>query len=90
MLKIILSNQFKKDLKLILKRNYDLDLLNEVVTKLSNNEKLETKYKDHELKGIYSGFRECHILPNWLLIYKVNDKELILFLTRTGTHPDLF
>ena len=90
MLDIILSNQFKKDLKTAKKRGYDLDLLDEVVTKLSNTQPLEAKNRDHELVGIYKGFRECHIQPDWLLIYRVNNNDLILFLSRTGTHSDLF
>ena len=90
MLDIILSNQFKKDLKTAKKRGYNLDLLDEVVTKLSNLQPLEAKNRDHELSGIYKGFRECHIQPDWLLIYRINNNDLILFLSRTGTHSDLF
>ena len=90
MLDIILSNQFKKDLKTAKKRGYDLGLLDEVVTKLSNSQPLEAKNRDHELSGIYKGFRECHIQPDWLLIYRINNNDLILFLSRTGTHSDLF
>jgi mRNA interferase YafQ len=90
MLDIILSNQFKKDLKTAKKRGYNLDLLDEVVTKLSNSQPLEAKNRDHELSGIYKGFRECHIQPDWLLIYCINNNDLILFLSRTGTHSDLF
>jgi mRNA interferase YafQ len=90
MLDIILSNQFKKDLKTAKKRGYNLDLLDEVVTKLSNSQPLEAKNRDHELSGIYKGFRECHIQPDWLLIYRINNNDLILFLSRTGTHSDLF
>ena len=90
MLDIILSNQFKKDLKTAKKRGYNLDLLDEVVTKLSNKQLLEAKNRDHELSGIYKGFRECHIQPDWLLVYRINNNDLILFLSRTGTHSDLF
>lgn len=90
MLDIILSNQFKKDLKTAKKRGYNLDLLDEVVTKLSNSQPLEAKNRDHELSGIYKGFRECHIQPDWLLVYRINNNDLILFLSRTGTHSDLF
>ena len=67
-----------------------IDLLDEVVTKLSNMQPLEAKNHDHELAGIYKGFRECHIQPDWLLIYRINNNDLILFLSRTGTHSDLF
>ena len=64
MLKIILSNQFKKDLRLAAKRGYKLELLEKVVDKIVNNTKLENKYKDYSLSGQYVGFKECHILPN--------------------------
>lgn len=87
---IVLSNQFKKDLKLAVKRGYNLDLLDEVVTKLANREALPEKNRDHYLTCQYAGFRECHIQPDWLLIYRIEEKEIILFLSRTGTHADLF
>ena len=90
MLDAVLSNRFKKDLKTVAKRGYNLELLDMVVDKLANQVQLEEKYKDHALSGDYSGFRECHIEPDWLLIYRVNDTELLLFLSRTGTHSDLF
>ncbi len=90
MLEVVFSTRFKKDLKLTKKRGYDLDLLNEIVVKLQNCEPLDRKNKDHELTGDYIGFRECHILPDWLLVYRVNEDELYLFLSRTGTHSDLF
>ncbi len=90
MLEVVFSTRFKKDLKLTKKRGYDLDLLNEIVVKLQNREPLDRKNKDHELTGDYIGFRECHILPDWLLVYRVNEDELYLFLSRTGTHSDLF
>jgi len=61
-----------------------------VIIALSIGEKLEDKYKDHDLKGNWSGYRECHILPDWLLVYKYNNDDLILLLTRTGSHSDLF
>ena len=84
------SNKFKKDLKLAVKRGYDIKLLENVVNRLANEEPLEPKYKDHTLSGDYSGFRECHITPDWLLVYQVINDELVLFLSRTGTHSDLF
>ena len=87
---IVLTSMFKKDLKLAKKRGYDLSLLNDVITKLQNGEKLPEKYKDHSLVGNYNDCRECHITPDWLLIYEDSDRELILYLTRTGTHSDLF
>ena len=90
MLEIVLSNRFKKDLKMAQKRGYNLDLLNDVVEKLARQEPLPKKNRDHSLTGDFIGFRECHIQPDWLLVYRVNYEELILFLTRTGTHSDLF
>lgn len=90
MLRIVPSNKFKKDLKLAVKRGYDIKLLENVVNRLANEETLEPKYKDHTLSGDYSGFRECHITPDWLLVYRVINDELVLFLSRTGTHSDLF
>ena len=89
-LDIVLSNRFKKDLKLIAKRGYDLNLLDSVVEKLASKLPLEEKHRDHSLTGNYVGFRECHILPDWLLVYRVDETEVILFLSRTGTHSDLF
>lgn len=89
MLEIVLSNQFKKDLKLIAKRGYNLDLLNDVVDKIASLEPLDERYRDHALTGNYIGFRECHIKPDWLLIYRINNNELYLFLSRTGSHSDL-
>lgn len=90
MLDIVLSNHFKKDLKLAAWRGYRLELLDEVVSQIAKQEKLPEKYRDHELTGNYAGFRECHIQPDWLLVYRIEEKELILFLSRTGTHADLF
>ena len=90
MLKIVQSNRFKKDLELATRRGFDISLLNDVVTRLANQETLEPKYKDHSLSGNYSDFRECHIKPDWLLIYSIDDEELELFLFRTGSHSDLF
>ena len=90
MLVIVRTNKFLKDLRLAKKRGLDLSLLDEVITKLANQEKLEEKYHDHALSGDFSDFRECHIKPDWLLIYTIDDEELELFLFRTGTHSDLF
>ena len=90
MLKIVPSNKFKKDLKLAFKRGLNLALLREVVNTLAEQKPLDQKYRDHELSGNYSGFRECHIQPDWLLVYRVENNELELFLFRTGTHSDLF
>ena len=90
MLDLVLSNRFKRDLKLAARRGYNLDLLEQVVDKLSRQEPLPTKNMDHALSGDYAGFRECHIQPDWLLVYRIDDGNLILFLSRTGTHSDLF
>ena len=90
MLKIVLSNRFRKDLKLAQKRGMNLDLLRDVVNALANEEKLAAQYHDHDLSGVFSGFRECHIQPDWLLVYRIEKNELELFLFRTGTHSDLF
>ena len=90
MLRIVSSNRFKKDLKQAIRRGYNIELLTDVVTKLASGISLEAKYKDHELLGDYKGLRECHITPDWLLIYEIIDDELVLYLSRTGTHSDLF
>ena len=90
MLKIVLSNRFRKDIKLAQKRRLNLDLLRSVVNTLACGEKLDKKYRDHDLTGDFIGFRECHVRPDWLLIYRIEQEELELFLFRTGTHSDLF
>lgn len=90
MLSIVLSNRFKKDLKRAKKRGLDLDLLEAVVDQLAKRIPLPEKNHDHALTGDYIGFRECHVAPDWLLVYRVEDEELELFLFRTGTHSDLF
>ena len=90
MLDVVLSGRFKKDYKLAKRRGYDLKLLGEVVDMLAAEETLPEKFRDHELTGAYTGCRECHITPDWLLIYEIIDQELVLYLTRTGTHSDLF
>jgi mRNA interferase YafQ len=84
------TTKFQKDLKRIEKRGYNISLLTEVIKKLANGEQLPEKNKDHILLGEYAGCRECHITPDWLLIYEIAGDELILYLTRTGTHSDLF
>ena len=90
MLKIVLSNRFRKDIKLAQKRGLNLDLLRSVVHTLARGEKLDMKYRDHDLTGDFIGFRECHVQPDWLLVYRIEQEELELFLFRTGTHSDLF
>ena len=90
MLTIKYQNSFKKDFKLAKKRGYDISKLESIITLLANREQLPQANKDHNLIGNYEGFRECHISPDWLLIYEANESELILHLIRTGTHSDLF
>ena len=90
MLKIEYSAKFKKDYKTIKKRGYDIDLLEKVLEILCREEPLPQNYRDHALSGNYAGHRECHIANDWLLIYRIERNILILSLTRTGTHSDLF
>ena len=87
---LILTGKIKKSLKLAKKQGLDLKLLDKVITMLQNDIPLEEKYRDHELKGKYQGFRECHIQPDWLLIYLKENNVLTLTLVDTGTHADLF
>lgn len=89
-LRVVLSNRFKKDLKLAKRHGLDLELLDSVVAQLTRGNTLDAKYRDHDLGGNYAGFRECHIKPYWLLVYRIDENRLILFLTRTGSHADLF
>lgn len=81
---------FKKDFKLDQKQGLDLNKLKEIIILLANGEPLPPKNKDHQIKGNYKGHRECHIEPDWLLIYKIQDDMLILTLVRTGSHSKLF
>lgn len=88
--RLVPTAQFKKDLKRIKKRGFDIDELDKVIEELRAKRPLDERYKDHALTGNYSGFRECHIKPDWLLIYAHNEDELILVASRTGSHADLF
>lgn len=90
MLTIKYQTAFKRDYRRIKKRGYDTRLLEKVVEILAEGESLPDEYRDHALSGDYKGCRECHISPDWLLVYEIIEKELILYLTRTGTHSDLF
>ena len=83
------TNAFKKNYKLMRKRGLDLNLLDEVIRKLADREPLEASNKDHALSGNFKGFRECHIKPDWLLIYLVEDNILTITMVNTGTHSDL-
>ena len=87
---LVLTGKFKKGLKLAKNRERDLKLLEDIVDKLQNGIPLEEKYRDHELKGKFKGFRECHIQPDWLLMYLIEDDVLTLTLVDTGTHSDMF
>lgn len=87
---IVWTTQFKKDYKLALKRHLNIELLDNVIRVLSRGETLPEKNKDHALTGDWIGHRECHILPDWLLVYRIEDDILVLTLARTGTHSDLF
>jgi mRNA interferase YafQ len=82
------DTQFKRDVKRLQKRDKDLGKLKKVIHLLINAEKLEQKYRDHQLKGLLKDCRECHIEPDWLLIYRIEGSELCLI--RTGSHADLF
>lgn len=84
------TTQFKKDYKRALRRKQNITLLDEIITKLAMGESLPDKNKDHALTGDWIGHRECHIQPDWLLIYRIEDDVLVLTLSRTGTHSDLF
>jgi len=90
MLTIKYQSAFKKDYKRIKKRGYDTRLLEKVIDLLATEKPLPAAYKDHSLNGDYKGCRECHITPDWLLVYEIMEKELFLYLMRTGTHSDIF
>ncbi len=84
------TTQFKKDYKLALKRGLKIALLETIISMLARGEALPEKNRDHALTGNWVGYRECHILPDWLLVYRIEDDVLVLTLTRTGSHSDLF
>ena len=84
------TTHFKKDYKLAMRRGRKMNLLKEVITLLAIGKPLPEKYKDHALTGNWSGHRECHIQPDWLLVYRIEDDVLVLTLSRTGSHSDLF
>ena len=88
MLKPFYTTQFKRDYKLQQKRHKDLDLMDEAIEVLAKEDQLPAKNRDHPLQGDYKGYRECHIEPDWLLIYKVEGDSI--YFVRTGTHADLF
>ena len=84
------TTQFKKDLKLAKKQKKNLDLLFDVIDTLANGKELDPKFRDHDLSGDYAGTRECHVEPDWLLVYEIRDDVLVLMLYRLGTHSELF
>ena len=90
MLELVTTSQFRKDLKRIKKRGLNLKKLENILISLRNQEVLDLKYRDHALSGNYLGFRECHIEPDWLLVYAIDKGKLILTASRTGSHSDLF
>ena len=87
---IVITNACKKDIKRASKQGKNIDLLFKIIDKLSEGEKLDPKYKDHKLSGQFEGKRECHIEPDFLLIYQINDTEVVLYLVRVGSHSELF
>ncbi len=87
-MRIIYTNQFKKDYKRVQKQNRDIRKLEVVIEKLVGQEKLEPRHRDHPLTGNWKGFRDCHLEPDWVLIYKISEETLIL--ERTGSHSELF
>ncbi|MCL2225673.1 MAG: type II toxin-antitoxin system YafQ family toxin [Defluviitaleaceae bacterium] len=90
MLRPKLSNRFKKNYNLMEKRGYNMAIIDSVIETLLAGKPLPEANRDHALHGNWKGFRECHVLPDWLLIYKVDGINLLLYLERTGTHSDLF
>lgn len=89
-LQVVWTTQFKKDYKLSLKRGLDITLLDDCIRLLATEQQLPARFRDHGLSGQWSGYRECHIQPDWLLVYRIEVTDLVLVLTRTGTHGDLF
>jgi len=84
-----MTSKFRREYKLSMKRGHDIDLMDEVIKMLANDTLLPEKYQDHALIGNWKGYRECHVAPDWLLVYKKEKDKMILLLTRTGTHSDL-
>ena len=90
MYKVYSTNTFKKDIIKAKKSRLNINELNSVIKSIANNEILDTKYKDHALKGNWIGYRECHIRPDWILVYRIVNEKLLLVLQRTVTHSELF
>ena len=89
-LDIIWTNKFKRDYKLAIKRNKNIELIDDIIRKLAEGQQLPDKNNDHALTSEWFDYRECHIQPDWLLIYRIDNDILVLVLSRTGTHSDLF
>ncbi len=87
---LIYTGEFKRNVKKCVKRGYDLTLLQNVISILQMKGELPKEYSPHKLMGNYKGYWECHVMSDWLLLWKQNDKELILTLYKTGTHSDIF
>jgi len=87
---VVWTTRFKKDYKIAMKRHLDINLLDDIIRKLARGETLPAKNHDHELTGNWIGHRECHIQPDWLLLYRIDDDVLVLTLTRTGRHSDVY
>ena len=90
MLTIKRTTKFKKEFKNAVRRGCNIEVFEYVVRELANERKLDEKYRDHALTGIFIGFRECHLAPDWLLVYQIDKGELVLTLSRTGSHSDIF
>lgn len=84
------TTQFRKDYKLAKKRGFKMEALEDVLNTLLKEKPLADKHRDHALTGNYVGFRECHVQSDWLLVYIIDDGQLVLTASRTGTHSDLF
>lgn len=89
-LQVVWTSRFKKDYKIALKRNLNIDLLDNTIRMLATGKTLPDEYNDHQLTGSLKNYRECHIQPDWLLMYRIERDILVLSLQRTGTHADLF
>ena len=87
---IVWTSRFKRDYKLAMKQNKDITLIDDCIRMLATRTELPFQYRDHNLSGNWAGHRECHIQPDWLLIYRVEDDDLVLVLARTGSHSDLY
>jgi len=89
-LKVKTTRQFEKDFKLMIKQGKDMEKLKAIMKKLADEEPLDLRYKDHKLIGNLEGHRDCHIEPNWLLLYRINQGEGTIVFVRTGSHSDIF